>query len=313
MQSTARFLWQRLEPYHGLIYFVPEADQHYVALGLDRGMMGYFGSRSAAMGAVPAEVVIATFFNFEPSRVHAVVPEVWQRTSPQALWTARLDAVDAALRRLFGDRLDRTDIADAAEMLRGIVPACRPEGRPLFAGHLAQALGVFVNDAEGLDPEVLDHPPGEGVAEPRDGRRDEVALDAGHRARVFDDHPLDLEAPAVAAVLGPPAGEAHRLADRHVADGPHRDLFALRVAQAGDREGAVGGLVEEAHQLAVEVRTARRARGLGQQAGLAIRGQAAGGRGREQAHGLLLSVVHSSVQGFSAPFLDKKCPSPQRL
>jgi len=139
MQSTARFLWQRLEPYHGLIYFVPEADQPYTALGLARGMMGSFGSRSAAMGAVPAEVVIATFFNFEPSRVHAVVPEVWQRTSPQALWTARLDAVDAALRRLFGDRLDRTDIADAAEMLRGIVPACRPEGRPLFAGHLAQA------------------------------------------------------------------------------------------------------------------------------------------------------------------------------
>ena len=110
---------------------------------------------------------------------------------------------------------------------------------------LAQALGVFVNDAEGLDPEVLDHPPGEGVAEPRDGRRDEVALDAGHRARVFDDHPLDLEAPAVAAVLGPPAGEAHRLADRHVADGPHRDLFALGVAQAGDREGAVGGAARE--------------------------------------------------------------------
>lgn len=139
MQSTARFLWQRLEPYHGLIYFVPEADQHYTALGLDRGMMGYFGSRSAAMGAVPAEVVIATFFNFEPSRVHAVVPEVWRRTSPEALWNARLAAVDAALQRLFGDRLHEADIADAAEMLRRIVPACRPEGRPLFAGHLGQA------------------------------------------------------------------------------------------------------------------------------------------------------------------------------
>ncbi len=139
MQSTARFLWQRLESYHGLIYFVPEADAHYTALGLDKGMMGYFGSRSAAMGAVPAEVVIATFFNFEPSRIHAVVPEVWRRTTPGALWQARLAAVDAALRRLFGDRLDADDIARAADLLRGIVPACRPEGRPLFAGHLAQA------------------------------------------------------------------------------------------------------------------------------------------------------------------------------
>lgn len=138
MQSTARFLWQRLEPYHGMIYFVPEADRHYAAVGLDTGMMGYFGSRVAAMGAVPGEVVVATFFNFNPALVHAVVPEVWQRTTPAALWQARLAAVDEALRRLFGDRLDQPDIARAADLLRSAIPACRPEGRPLFAGHLAQ-------------------------------------------------------------------------------------------------------------------------------------------------------------------------------
>jgi hypothetical protein len=139
MQTTARFLWQRLEPYHGLIYFVPEADEHYVPLGLDKGMMGYFGSRVAAMGPVPAEVVIATFYNFNPAIIRPVVPEVWRRTSPEALWNARLAAVDAALSRIFGDRLHQDDIATAAELLRRIVPACGPEGRPLFAGHLAQA------------------------------------------------------------------------------------------------------------------------------------------------------------------------------
>jgi hypothetical protein len=138
VQTTARFLWQRLESYHGMIYFVPEADQHYTALGLDPGMMGYFGSRSAAMGAVPAEVVVATFYNFEPSRVHAVVPEVWRRAAPADIWSARLAAVDAALRRMLGARLDSADIARAADLLRGIVPACRPEGRPLFAGHLSK-------------------------------------------------------------------------------------------------------------------------------------------------------------------------------
>ncbi len=138
MQTTARFLWQRLESYHGLIYFVPEADQRYTELGLDRGMMGYFGSRAAAMGPVPAEVVVATFFNFEPSGIHTVVPEVWHRTSAPALWQARLSAVDDALRRLIGDRVGSPEIARAADLLRGIVPACRPEGRPLFAGHLSQ-------------------------------------------------------------------------------------------------------------------------------------------------------------------------------
>jgi hypothetical protein len=139
MKSTARFLWQRLEAYHGLIYFVPEADREYVALGLEPGRMGYFGSRSAAMGAVTADVVVATFFNFEPSVVHAVVPEVWNRATPAALWSARLAAVDASLRRIFDARLDAADIGRAAEMLRGIVHACKPEGRPLFAGHLSQA------------------------------------------------------------------------------------------------------------------------------------------------------------------------------
>jgi hypothetical protein len=136
--STARFLWQRLEAYHGLIYFVPEADRHYTALGLDPGRMGYFGSRAAAMGPVPAHVVVATFFNFNPELVHAVVPEVWNRTTAPALWDARLGAVDDALGRLFAERLRADDIRRAADLLRGAVGQCRPDGRPLFAGHLAQ-------------------------------------------------------------------------------------------------------------------------------------------------------------------------------
>ena len=139
MRSTARFLWQRLEPYHGLIYFVPEADAHYTALGLDAGMMGYYASRAAAMGPVPAEVVVATFYNFEPGRVRALVPRAWRVTTAPALWQARLAAVDAALTRIFGARLQDPDIAAAAALLRSITEACTSPGRPLFAGHLAQA------------------------------------------------------------------------------------------------------------------------------------------------------------------------------
>ena len=139
MRSTARFLWQRLEPYHGLIYFVPEADRHYAALGLDAGMMGYFASRASAMGPVPAEVVVATFYNFEPDRVRTLVPQAWQRTTAPTLWQARLAAVDEALTRIFGARLQENDIAAAAVLLRSATGACRSEGRPLFAGHLAQA------------------------------------------------------------------------------------------------------------------------------------------------------------------------------
>lgn len=122
-----------------MIYFVPEADRHYTALGLDAGMMGYFASRAAAMGPVPGEVVVATFYNFEPGRVRALVPQAWQRTTAPTLWQARLAAADAALTRIFGTRLQAADIAAAATLLRSITAACPSEGRPLFAGHRAQA------------------------------------------------------------------------------------------------------------------------------------------------------------------------------
>ena len=138
MAANARYLWSRLEAYHGLIYFAPEADQHYTALGLDPGMMGYFASRAAAMGEVAPDVVVATFYNFEPTRIRKLVPVAWQRTSAADLWQARLQAADAALTRVLGERLHQPDVAAAAALLQSLVPACAPDGRPLFAGHLSQ-------------------------------------------------------------------------------------------------------------------------------------------------------------------------------
>ncbi len=138
MATNARYLWSRLEAYHGMIYFAPEADQQYTALGLDAGMMGYFASRAAAMGDVTPDVVVATFYNFEPTRIRTLMPEAWQRTTAAELWQARLRAADAALTRLVGERLHQPDIAEAAALLRSLVPTCAPEGRPLFAGHLSQ-------------------------------------------------------------------------------------------------------------------------------------------------------------------------------
>jgi len=58
-QHPARLTWKALEPYHAMIYFSPEASAAYKTLGLKGYWMGYFASRSASMGAVPAEVVDA--------------------------------------------------------------------------------------------------------------------------------------------------------------------------------------------------------------------------------------------------------------
>src|SRR5215217_8934703 len=115
----ARKTWRTVEPLHGMIYFAPEAAEAYEALGVEPGRMGYFASRAAPMGPVPAEVVIATFFNFNPAIVRACIPEAWSLVAPADLVTARLEAADAALRRGLGtDGVEAPEMAEDAGLAR---------------------------------------------------------------------------------------------------------------------------------------------------------------------------------------------------
>jgi hypothetical protein len=133
--TVAHRMHRTLEPVHGMIYFVPEAHQAYAAAGLKGRRMGYFASRSAALGPVPAEVVIATFYNFHPDLVRRALPEAWSLASPARVGEARLEAVDRSLRRMLGDAVTSPAMTEAAELVRRATDGCRPEGRPLYAGH----------------------------------------------------------------------------------------------------------------------------------------------------------------------------------
>jgi hypothetical protein len=135
----ARKMLRTLEPYHGWVYFAPEPREEYAALGVTEGRMGYFGSRSAPMGAVAADVVIATFFNFHPDLIRRSIPKVWEITSPSALVQARFRGMDAVLRRTLGDAVGSAEMAEAATLARAAADACSPEGRPLYAGHASLA------------------------------------------------------------------------------------------------------------------------------------------------------------------------------
>jgi hypothetical protein len=120
-----------------MIYFVPEGPQAYEQLGIT-GSAGYFASRAAPMGAVSGDVVVSTFYNFNPELVRAAIPRAWQITSPAALLTARLEAVDRSMHRVLGGNvLTSPEMTRAAELLRvAALDACgRIEGRPLAAGH----------------------------------------------------------------------------------------------------------------------------------------------------------------------------------
>ena len=131
----ARKMWRTLEPYHGMIYFTPRATEAYDELGIT-GRAGYFASRAAAMGAVSAEVVIATFFNFHPALVSAAIPDVWDVAAPATVVEARFEAADLALSELLGaEVVESTEMRAAATLARRAAEVCTVEGRPLYGGH----------------------------------------------------------------------------------------------------------------------------------------------------------------------------------
>jgi hypothetical protein len=137
--GMARRCFRKAEPIHGMIYFTPYGQECYAQAGITNQRMTYFASRAAAMGAVPAETVIATFFNFNPELVRRAIPAAWDVTTPARVLTARLDAVDRSLRKAWGEDVDSAAVREAADLARLAAEraASRPQGRPLFAAHAA--------------------------------------------------------------------------------------------------------------------------------------------------------------------------------
>jgi hypothetical protein len=123
---------------HRLVYFVPEAAEEYAALGVT-GAGGYFGSRSAPMGAVPDEVIVATFYNFSPLAVTSAMPGVWAAASPESLQAARFRVVGRALERVGAD-LSAEQIAEARALIDPVVAGLDIAGKPLTAANAAVAL-----------------------------------------------------------------------------------------------------------------------------------------------------------------------------
>jgi hypothetical protein len=148
--AAARKLAAALEPFAGQVYFSPEAHAEYVALGFSPspGAVGggvampdgpaYFTSRGSVMGQVPGELIASAFAVFNPA---AVVPSVtygWTLTDAPTICAARDRGAIAQLERILGERPDGIDTA--GDLFERAASTLRPEGRPLFAGLLSQAV-----------------------------------------------------------------------------------------------------------------------------------------------------------------------------
>ncbi|RLE25405.1 MAG: hypothetical protein DRJ50_03010 [Actinobacteria bacterium] len=133
--TTTRSLWHQLETINAVAYFTDECRAAATELGLKGFWMGYFACRAAPMGAVPAGVCEATFFNFHPSRVQRAIPEAWVLADPADVVVARSIAATAALRRLLPDGKAELLANSVLPALRATIGVADPAGRPLFGAN----------------------------------------------------------------------------------------------------------------------------------------------------------------------------------
>ena len=129
-------LTRSLDPLHAVVYFAPEANEKFGELGLDF-RAHYFASRAAPMGAVSANVVAATFYNFSPQLVANTIPGAWEVASPATVTRARYEIVETALPRVLGDEFSQSaELARGAALLRRVAESIpNGDGRPLYAAH----------------------------------------------------------------------------------------------------------------------------------------------------------------------------------
>jgi hypothetical protein len=99
--------------------------------------MGYFAGRAAPMGAVGAEAVFATFYNFSIAHVSRAIPDAWTFAPPRAALEARQRGATAALQRGFAGRDLTEAVETAAALARAAADSAPMEGRTLFAANRA--------------------------------------------------------------------------------------------------------------------------------------------------------------------------------
>src|SRR2546423_10072291 len=119
VRRVSRRLRDLIEPLAANVYFAPEAQENYKALGLSY-IPSYFRSRSACMGDVVGEMVVAAFGVFNPAIVLPAIEE-GRKVPVDDILDARQRGAIAGLTRILDgvpDGIDR-----ATELLR------RP-GRP---------------------------------------------------------------------------------------------------------------------------------------------------------------------------------------
>ncbi|WP_407655621.1 SCO6745 family protein [Amycolatopsis rhabdoformis] len=135
MTNTARRMHELLEPICMVSFASDECNEELAALGHRSYWDGYFASRAAPLGRVPAEVVHAAFYNFADGEVARHIPSAWETIPPEASVAARRRGSAASLRRILGDELTGSPgLARAADLTTQAAASAPTAGRMMYAG-----------------------------------------------------------------------------------------------------------------------------------------------------------------------------------
>ena len=134
MTHIARRFLQTLEPIvTSVLMMPPEVTEEMSAIGIADPIAGYVTARAAPLGRVSAATATAVFYNWSPAVIERSLR--FDLAEPEVVLGARGRAAARTHERLIG--LDAPGLDDALALLRRVTDACRPEGRPLFAGNAA--------------------------------------------------------------------------------------------------------------------------------------------------------------------------------
>ncbi|MCD2193156.1 MarR family transcriptional regulator [Actinomycetospora endophytica] len=128
-------MFELLEPICLVTYFADESNEELAALGHRTYWDGYFASRAAPLGRVPAEVVHAAFYSFAEGEAARHIPSAWETATPEASFAARERGSAASVRRILGEELAGSPgVAGAADLVIEAARRAPTDGRMMFAG-----------------------------------------------------------------------------------------------------------------------------------------------------------------------------------
>ncbi len=133
--ALARRMFDLLEPICLVTFFADECNEELAALGHPTYWDGYFASRAAPLGRVPAEVVHAAFYSFADGEAARHIPSAWEKIPPEESVAARERGSAASVRRILGDEMAGSPgLARAADLITKAATSAPTAGRMMYAG-----------------------------------------------------------------------------------------------------------------------------------------------------------------------------------